>query len=88
MFSKLQMGSVIRILKAYGLPIERLVDAIPALARVRDAHDNYTKEKTARRLERKTDRENFIRYLDQDVLPTICSNGGLVTSYITTTSGA
>ena len=61
MFDMLRLGSIIRVMNAYGLPVSKLFDMLPALAKARDAHDDYTKEKTARRLEKKTDRKDFIR---------------------------
>jgi hypothetical protein len=61
LFRVLRVGAMIRVFTAYGLPTPMLFKYIPPLARARDAHDDYTKEKTARRLATKTDRKDFIR---------------------------
>lgn len=61
MFSKVRALSITSVLRAYGLPVMRIVDNIPALAKARNTHDNHTKEKTARRLKKKTDRKDFMR---------------------------
>ncbi|KAF2023284.1 cytochrome P450 monooxygenase-like protein, partial [Setomelanomma holmii] len=63
LFSMLRAGAIIRILAAYGVPTEKIFEYIPVLARARDAHDDYTKEKAGRRLEKKTDRKDFISYV-------------------------
>jgi len=60
-FDMLRVASIMRVMTAYGLPVMKIIDSVPALARARDAHDDYTKEKTRTRLEKKTDRKDFIR---------------------------
>lgn len=60
-FGFLWYNGLIQIMRAYGVPVMKLIDMVPALAKQRDAHDDYTKEKAARRLDKKTDRKDFIR---------------------------
>jgi hypothetical protein len=42
--------------------VAKFFDIIPVLRRGGNAHINYTKEKMMRRLEKKTDRKDFMRY--------------------------
>lgn len=60
-FEMLRVASIMRVMTAYGLPMMKIVDNVPALARARDAHDEYTNAKTAKRLDKKTDRKDFMR---------------------------
>jgi hypothetical protein len=60
-FAMLRVGAIMRVLTGYGLPMNKIIDSIPAMAKARDSHDDYTKLKTARRLDKKTDRKDFIR---------------------------
>jgi hypothetical protein len=61
-FGMLKFGVICNLLRAYGVPVAKFFDIIPVLRRGRNAHINYTKEKMIRRLEKKTDRKDFMRY--------------------------
>ncbi len=66
LFNMLRVGSILGVIRAYpmiGQPLRMLVKSMPRVVRARDRHVNYTKEKTARRLAKKTDRKDFIRYM-------------------------
>ncbi|KAH7396245.1 cytochrome P450 monooxygenase-like protein [Pyrenochaeta sp. MPI-SDFR-AT-0127] len=66
MFQLLRVASMLRATSTYpivGVPIMMLLKKIPGLAKARYAHESYTRDKTARRLEKKTDRKDFISYI-------------------------
>lgn len=64
LFGMLRVATMLRVIREYpivGVPVMYLLDTVPALLAARHRHNNYTKEKTARRLNKKTDRKDFIR---------------------------
>jgi cytochrome P450 len=61
MLGMIKLGCLMHAMRAYGIRIEKLFQIIPSLNRVMIAHMNYTKEKLTRRLEKKTDRKDFMR---------------------------
>lgn len=46
--------------RAYGIHIEKILGLVPSIAKTMAAQVNYTKEKMARRLRKKTDRKDFV----------------------------
>jgi hypothetical protein len=60
-FGMLRVGCIMQAMRAYGFPIDMMFRKVPALAKLKDAHGDYTKEKTARRLAKNTDRKDFVR---------------------------
>jgi hypothetical protein len=60
-FGMLRIGCFMHVMRAYGFPVATMFKTIPALVKLRHAHGDYTKEKTARRLAKETDRKDFIR---------------------------
>lgn len=60
-FGMLKFGVICDGLRAYGVPVAKLFDIIPALRRKKNAHYNYTKEKMTKRLQKKTGRKDFMR---------------------------
>lgn len=63
-FNLFQFASMLSILKDYpwlNAPVMMLFNTVPALIKARYAHDSYTQKKAARRLNKKTDRKDFIR---------------------------
>jgi hypothetical protein len=43
------------------VPVMKLVEIVPAMAKAENTHHSYTKEKMTRRLAKKTDRKDFMR---------------------------
>jgi hypothetical protein len=62
MLNLIRLGCVMYATRSYGIHIEKLLGLIPSVAKTMAAHMDYTKERTARRLEKKTDRKDFMRY--------------------------
>lgn len=63
-FRSLKMARISRVFRAYpilGVPIFNLMKWFPQLAKARQKHEQYTVDKTARRLDAKTDRKDFMR---------------------------
>ena len=63
-FNLMRFGSMLSVLRDYpilNMPVMMLFNTVPSLVEARYAHDNYTREKTARRLNKKTDRKDFRR---------------------------
>lgn len=64
LFSLLRVASILRVMRDYpllGVPLTIILETVPALRKAKHAHDEYTQEKTARRLDKKTERKDFIR---------------------------
>ncbi|KAF2462739.1 cytochrome P450 monooxygenase-like protein, partial [Lindgomyces ingoldianus] len=65
-FKGLKFARMFRVLRAYpliGLPILSLLKMFPALAKARQKHEQFSIDKTMRRLEMKTDRKDFMSYI-------------------------
>ncbi|PMD53922.1 cytochrome P450 monooxygenase-like protein [Hyaloscypha bicolor E] len=65
-FKGVKIGHIFVVLKAYpliGKPIIKLMEAFPALQKGREKHDQYSKAKSERRLDKHTDRKDFISYI-------------------------
>jgi cytochrome P450 len=60
-FGMLRLACIMIALRAFGVPVYMLFKTIPALSKAKNAHGDYTKEKTARRLAKDTDRKDFMR---------------------------
>jgi cytochrome P450 len=61
LFDMLRIGCIFLGLRSYGVPVMKLVEIVPAMAKAENTHHSYTKEKMARRLAKKTDRKDFMR---------------------------
>lgn len=60
-FKSLRIGQYMFALEKYGIPVVKIIESIPALAGDLEKHENYSKDKAARRLKKDTDRKDFIR---------------------------
>lgn len=66
LFKGVKLVPFFRMAKQYpliGLPFFILIKIFPQILAARAKHDNYTVEKTAKRLDRDTDRKDFMRYV-------------------------
>ncbi|KAF1968697.1 cytochrome P450 monooxygenase-like protein [Bimuria novae-zelandiae CBS 107.79] len=66
LFKGVKLVPFVRLFKQYpiiGLPFWILTKLFPQIMAARVKHDNYTVEKTAKRLESKTDRKDFMSYI-------------------------
>lgn len=64
LFQGVKIVPFVRLMKAYpiiGLPFWMITKIFPHVMAARAKHENYTMEKTAKRLEKKTDRKDFMR---------------------------
>ena len=64
LFNLLRVASILQVVRDYpmlGVPLTKLLETVPALRKAKYTHDNYTREKTERRLNKKTERKDFIR---------------------------
>jgi cytochrome P450 len=64
-FKGVKIGRIFIVLKAYpliGKPLLKLMHAFPILQKGREKHDQYSKAKSERRLDKQTDRKDFIRF--------------------------
>lgn len=64
-FKGLKIARILRIFRAYpivGYPLLSLLTQFPQLAKARQKHEQYTVDKTTRRMEANTDRKDFMRY--------------------------
>lgn len=64
LFKALRFAGIVHIIKRYpiiGVPATRLLKWMPALAKAEFEHNNFTEEKTARRLASKTERKDILR---------------------------
>lgn len=64
LFKGVKLFPLFRLFRQYpilGLPFWMLVKIFPQVLAARAKHDNYTIEKTAKRMERQTDRKDFMR---------------------------
>jgi hypothetical protein len=64
-FRGLKIARMFRVFRAYpmiGVPLLSLLKLFPQLARAPQKHEQYTIDKTARRLDAKSDRRDFMRY--------------------------
>jgi cytochrome P450 len=64
-FKGLKIARMFRVFRAYpivGVPIFCLLKLFPQLARARQKHEQYTIDKTARRLNAESNRKDFMRY--------------------------
>jgi hypothetical protein len=61
LFDMLRIGCIFLGLRSYGVPVMKLVEIVPAMAKAENTHHSYTKEKMTRRLAKKTDRKDFMR---------------------------
>jgi hypothetical protein len=64
LFNSLRFAGIILIIKRYpivGVPATRLLKWMPALAKAEFEHNNFTEEKTARRLASRTERKDILR---------------------------
>ncbi|KAF2108459.1 cytochrome P450 monooxygenase-like protein [Lophiotrema nucula] len=65
-FKGLKIARMFRVFRAYpivGVPLMSLLKLFPQLANARQKHEQYTIDKTARRLDVKTDRKDFMSYI-------------------------
>ncbi|CAN9206589.1 unnamed protein product [Alternaria alternata] len=63
LFKALRFAGIVHIIKRYpiiGVPATRLLKWMPALAKAEFEHNNFTEEKTARRLASKTERKDIL----------------------------
>ena len=63
-FKGLKIARMFRVLRAYpiiGVPLLGLLKLFPQMAKARHRHEQYTIDKTARRLDTNTDRKDFMR---------------------------
>ncbi|KAH7413772.1 cytochrome P450 monooxygenase-like protein [Phaeosphaeria sp. MPI-PUGE-AT-0046c] len=65
-FDWIRFGAYLRVLTFYGFPIQTFFKIIPALRQGLDTHRNYTGDKMERRLNKKTDRKDFLSYISKD----------------------
>jgi cytochrome P450 len=61
-FRVIRLVCVIQVMRCYGLAAHKLLRAIPTLFKGMEAHEKYTTDKMTKRLGRKTDRKDFMRY--------------------------
>ena len=64
MFNMMRAEGTLPVLKSYpiiGVPVWTLLSVIPSVSKAKHLHNSYTSEKTSRRLNKKTDRKDFIR---------------------------
>ncbi|KAE9370978.1 cytochrome P450 monooxygenase-like protein [Stipitochalara longipes BDJ] len=65
-FKGVKIGRYILVLRAYplfGTPILKLMKLFPKLQRGREKHEEYSRDKSSRRLDKQTDRRDFISYI-------------------------
>ncbi|KAJ4293480.1 hypothetical protein N0V90_008763 [Kalmusia sp. IMI 367209] len=70
LFKGVKLAPVVRIAKQYpiiGLPFFLLTKLFPQVLEARVKHDNYTVEKTAKRIEKETDRKDFMRQVHSSI---------------------
>ncbi|RAR04126.1 cytochrome P450 monooxygenase-like protein [Stemphylium lycopersici] len=66
LFKSLWFANMLMIIKTYpivGKPVTALLDSVPSLAEAETKHNNFTEEKTARRLASNTERKDFLSYI-------------------------
>ncbi|CAO2647238.1 Nn.00g081600.m01.CDS01 [Neocucurbitaria sp. VM-36] len=66
LFNLLRVASILHVVRDYpmlGMPLTKMLEKVPALRKAKYTHDNYTREKTERRLNKKTERKDFISYI-------------------------
>lgn len=64
LFKSLRFASMLMIIKTYpivGKPVTALLNSVPSLAEAETAHNNFSEEKTAKRLASNTERKDFLR---------------------------
>ncbi|OCL05893.1 cytochrome P450 monooxygenase-like protein [Glonium stellatum] len=65
-FRGLKFSRIFRVLRGYpiiGYPLLGLFQLFPALAKAREKHRQYTEDKTARRLDKKSEQQDFMSYI-------------------------
>ncbi|RYN80709.1 hypothetical protein AA0117_g2778 [Alternaria alternata] len=70
LFKALRFAGIVHIIKRYpiiGVPATRLLKWMPALAKAEFEHNNFTEEKTARRLASKTERKDILSYAVKNI---------------------
>ena len=69
-FKGLKFARLFRILRAYpiiGMPFLSMLTLFPSLAKAKHRHVQYTRDRSARRLDTETDRRDFIRCVTVDL---------------------
>ena len=65
-FKALKMTRMFRVIRSYpavGIPFFWLLKRFPAMIKARERHQNYTVSKMDKRINTKTDRKDFMRYV-------------------------
>ena len=73
-FDWIRIGAILRVLRFYGVPVKYLFSLIPALKRGEAIHRSHTGNKMERRLNKNTDRKDFLRYETRPARPSFARN--------------
>lgn len=71
-FRSLKFFRVVNLLRAVpliGMPILYIITLFPSLQEAKSKHDQYTRDKSTRRLDKETGRRDFIRFAHLHAIP-------------------